>query len=198
MAWCLQATSHYLNHCWLRSISPYGITRPQWVKLTVYTPNLALTTNLEVSFVNILENTGHVMVVLDYISCLYHLSVLLTFGLVANYCLIKDKDFRMTQVMVQIYLMNPSGVQNGILGTNKINTVVADVLLPWVTRSSAAMACRVGCEYVGEHWPSYDGTWLYKMLTPPLCLTYPWTGCQLLPYIKIKIFLRRRSCDSYI
>ena len=26
MAWCLQATSHYLNQCWPRSMSPYGVT----------------------------------------------------------------------------------------------------------------------------------------------------------------------------
>ena len=32
MAWCRQATSHYLSQCWLSSLSPYGITRPQWVK----------------------------------------------------------------------------------------------------------------------------------------------------------------------
>ena len=32
MAWCHQATSHYLNQCWQRSPMPYGITRPQWVK----------------------------------------------------------------------------------------------------------------------------------------------------------------------
>ena len=32
MAWCRQATSHYLNQCWPRSLSPYGIIRPQWVK----------------------------------------------------------------------------------------------------------------------------------------------------------------------
>ena len=32
MAWCRQATSHYLNQCWYRSMSPYGVTRPQWVK----------------------------------------------------------------------------------------------------------------------------------------------------------------------
>ena len=30
MAWCCQATSHYLNQCWPRSSNPYGITRPQW------------------------------------------------------------------------------------------------------------------------------------------------------------------------
>ena len=29
MAWCRQATSHYLNQCWPGSISPYGVTRPQ-------------------------------------------------------------------------------------------------------------------------------------------------------------------------
>ena len=31
MTWCLQATSHYLSQCWPRSLTPYGITRPQWV-----------------------------------------------------------------------------------------------------------------------------------------------------------------------
>ena len=32
MAWCRQATCHYLSQCWPRSLSPYGVTRPQWVK----------------------------------------------------------------------------------------------------------------------------------------------------------------------
>ena len=32
MAWCHQATSHYLSQCWPRSLSPYGITWPQCVK----------------------------------------------------------------------------------------------------------------------------------------------------------------------
>ena len=32
MAWCRQATSHLLSQCWPSSMSPYGITRPQWVK----------------------------------------------------------------------------------------------------------------------------------------------------------------------
>ena len=31
MAWCRQATNHYLSQCWTRSLSPYGVTRPQWV-----------------------------------------------------------------------------------------------------------------------------------------------------------------------
>ena len=31
MAWCRQARSHYLNQCWPRSPTPYGVTRPQWV-----------------------------------------------------------------------------------------------------------------------------------------------------------------------
>ena len=33
MAWCRQATSHYLSQCWPRSLPPYGVTRPQWVNL---------------------------------------------------------------------------------------------------------------------------------------------------------------------
>ena len=33
MAWCHQATSHYLSLCWPRPMSPYGVSRPQWVKL---------------------------------------------------------------------------------------------------------------------------------------------------------------------
>ena len=32
MAWCHQATSHYLSQCWPRSLSPYSVTRPQSVK----------------------------------------------------------------------------------------------------------------------------------------------------------------------
>ena len=31
MAWCRQSTSHYLSQCRPRSLSPYGVTRPQWV-----------------------------------------------------------------------------------------------------------------------------------------------------------------------
>ena len=32
MAWCRNATSHYLSQCWPRSMSPNGVIRPQWVK----------------------------------------------------------------------------------------------------------------------------------------------------------------------
>ena len=33
MAWCHQATSHYLIQCWPRYLLPYGVTRPQWVEV---------------------------------------------------------------------------------------------------------------------------------------------------------------------
>ena len=33
MAWCRQAASHYLSQCCPRSLSPYGVTRPQWVNM---------------------------------------------------------------------------------------------------------------------------------------------------------------------
>ena len=35
MAWCCQATSHYLSQCLPRSMSPNGITGPQWVKISL-------------------------------------------------------------------------------------------------------------------------------------------------------------------
>ena len=33
VAFCRQATSHYLSQCWPRSLSPYDVIKPQWVKL---------------------------------------------------------------------------------------------------------------------------------------------------------------------
>ena len=39
MAWCRQATSHYLGQCWPRSMSSYGVTRPQWVKCLLISPS---------------------------------------------------------------------------------------------------------------------------------------------------------------
>ena len=36
MAWCHQATSHYLSQCWPLSMSPNGVTRPQWVNIPTF------------------------------------------------------------------------------------------------------------------------------------------------------------------
>ena len=44
MAWCRQATSHYLSQCWLSSLSPYGVARPQWVKYTMMRYTVVVTT----------------------------------------------------------------------------------------------------------------------------------------------------------
>ena len=42
MAWCCQTTSHYMSQCWPRSLSPYGVIRPQWVNITKRHSTLAL------------------------------------------------------------------------------------------------------------------------------------------------------------
>ena len=34
MAWCHKATTHHRSKWWPRFMSPYGVTRPQWLKLT--------------------------------------------------------------------------------------------------------------------------------------------------------------------
>ena len=48
MAWCPQATSHYLSQCWPRSLPPYGVTRLQWVnqQLTMTWPKSVFTITL--------------------------------------------------------------------------------------------------------------------------------------------------------
>ena len=33
MAWCRQARGHYLSQWWPRSLSPYAVTRPHWIKI---------------------------------------------------------------------------------------------------------------------------------------------------------------------
>ena len=54
MAWCRQATSHYLIQCWPRSLSPYDVTRPQGVDsegiaIWVPIPSLCSTHNSNVT-----------------------------------------------------------------------------------------------------------------------------------------------------
>ena len=39
MAWCRQATNHCLSQYWPRSLSPYGVIRPQWVNQNSTKPN---------------------------------------------------------------------------------------------------------------------------------------------------------------
>ena len=41
MAWCCQASSHYLSQCWHRSKTSYGITRPKWVDRFQYTDRVS-------------------------------------------------------------------------------------------------------------------------------------------------------------
>ena len=36
ITWCHQAPSHCLTQCWPSSMSPYGVTRPQWVNMYTY------------------------------------------------------------------------------------------------------------------------------------------------------------------
>ena len=43
MAWCRQATSHYLSHCWPKPMSSYGVNGPQWVRAQNTKVNIAFT-----------------------------------------------------------------------------------------------------------------------------------------------------------
>ena len=51
MAWCRQATSHYLSQCWPISMSPYGVTRQQWINvITKGSPQFELNRNETVCY----------------------------------------------------------------------------------------------------------------------------------------------------
>ena len=55
MAWCRQATSHYLSQCWPRSMSPNGVIRPQsWWRhqIEYFSALLALCAGIHQSPVN--------------------------------------------------------------------------------------------------------------------------------------------------
>ena len=57
MAWCGQATSHYLSQCWPRSMSPNGVSRPQWVNNGIslaYSPYQDLLNNA----ISVMEQIG--------------------------------------------------------------------------------------------------------------------------------------------
>ena len=49
MAWCCLAPSHYLNQCWPRSPTPYGVTRPQWVHINFPTLLLIVWQHIKLS-----------------------------------------------------------------------------------------------------------------------------------------------------
>ena len=64
MAWCHQATSHFLGQCWPRFLWPYSVTRPGWVKI-LFTHKLCL--------VQIIQCQGVVIILMPimlYLCCL--------------------------------------------------------------------------------------------------------------------------------
>ena len=75
MAWCRQATSHYLNQCWPRSQAPYGITWPQHGSL--------YSTQIMKGFIKSCKNciTFNPILHADNLALFWHIAVTLTPGL---------------------------------------------------------------------------------------------------------------------
>ena len=68
MAWCHQATSHYLSPSWPRSLSPYDITGPQWVNVCITSTYTHLSNTLLQSLspiVTISSNLNIISILLD-------------------------------------------------------------------------------------------------------------------------------------
>ena len=55
MACCRQATSHYLSQCWPSFLSPYGVTRPQWVNNSTHLQDILAILNTNTSMVKVCE-----------------------------------------------------------------------------------------------------------------------------------------------
>ena len=51
MALWRQATSHYLNQCWPRSPTPYGVTRPQWVNKLIVISGIHFTEDFPLAII---------------------------------------------------------------------------------------------------------------------------------------------------
>ena len=66
MAWCRQATSHYLSQCWLRFMSPYDATRPQWVKVNYGV--FFVSTNCDLCSVSVSVGCIQYRVALDHVT----------------------------------------------------------------------------------------------------------------------------------
>ena len=73
MAWCHQATSHYLSQCWPRSMSPNGNTTLQYVKGNYSRVNVLELPRWEVK---IALGNGLVLVRINII-CIIHFSIVL-------------------------------------------------------------------------------------------------------------------------
>ena len=52
MAWCCQATSQYLSQCLTIFMSPYGVTRPQWVNNSIILLIVTIWRKLTISYWN--------------------------------------------------------------------------------------------------------------------------------------------------
>ena len=96
MAWCRQATSHYLSQCWPRSISPNGVTRPQWVNSQqniIHIRHAVIDLNLSTNFAdeNKVKSTLTSLISLAFVSPL------------ASFLVRHILKYKMTMINIKIY-----------------------------------------------------------------------------------------------
>ena len=83
MAWCHQATSHYLSQCWPRSVSPYGVTYCNHVWGNAYDSNLYPLVMLQKRIIRIITLSKY----LDHTGPLFKELGLLKIGEINKYLL---------------------------------------------------------------------------------------------------------------
>ena len=135
MAWCRQATSHYLSQCWPRFMSLYGVTRPQWVNMEVNivsTDDLApLRTRASVSRV-VSKFVSHIYtgpVLQGYLSILSHSNFSTTycrgFFVLSECCLLE----------VITWLTFAVSMSDGGLSYLGLTRSISWLLMPWLLTS---------------------------------------------------------------
>ena len=142
MAWCRQATSHYLSQSWPRFMSPYGVTRPQWVEC----------------WAHIRHTISHPIVYVWLINCKYRLSITGTDGVIVA-CQHLITGYKVQNMLNHITLYISYSVMIAKVEYKSYFEL---------TRTHHCMLVRAGCE-TKIFWHSPElGSFLYTLYKIPL------------------------------
>ena len=112
MAWCHQATSHYLSQCWPRSLLPCDVFRPHWVNFFVgdnfYFADIFVM--VQVLQVSLLLGCGDTCKIWTW--CI-HLSGIITWSNIVRYYVNNYKNWGRISIRCWIHIRHPIPHPNG-------------------------------------------------------------------------------------
>ena len=160
MAWCHQATSHYLSQCWPRSLSPYDVTRPQWVNWTAIEAGIILgmgSANERWRYIVTSSLVGWAHTQNDAVK----LGAIVWWTVIAHSCLTSSA------VEVRTWFCNysPQKMMHRITVWHLLHLQHYDIVLSGTFSSMCAVTCpmpltQINC-YVNSLWPN-DAKWWHE------------------------------------